>query len=122
MALNMLYKYSENLTRSWPVPDPTLSGDPRLVAGVPCVALTSRGDSAAPAIGGVGNPPTEATVATDGTFILAVTGATTSTAKGTVVYITPANALTLTESTNTRFGVVDGRVLSASSVPVKVGA
>lgn len=139
MALNMLYKYSSAKTQTWPVPSGTVAGQPVVsITNEPGVALTSRGDArltvgAAPGTvitepgGGVGNITTEATVARDGTFILPVTGVTSSTPKNTQVYaIVSAGAvtsLTLTVGSNPLFGKVVSALgqASASAVAVEVG-
>ena len=119
MALNMLYKYSENKTRELTVPSGVLSGQPVQVGNIVGFALTTRGDAAT---GGIGNRDTGATVATDGTFIYAVTGVVGGTTQGTPVYITSGRTLTRTASGNTIFGVVDGVNNTAASTAVKVGA
>ncbi len=68
-------------------------------------------------------------VDTDGSWEFAVTGVTGSTKNGTIVYAVVAagkiTSLTLTASTNTRFGTVncpEGYTPSASKCVVKVGA
>lgn len=65
-------------------------------------------------------------VALDGTFSFpAVTGATTATPQGAVVYVEPDGDLTLTESTNVRVGVVNYTAnypKAAGKLPVKIGA
>lgn len=64
-------------------------------------------------------------VALDGTWEFAsITGVTTSTAQGTVIYITGAGALTTTSSGNTRFGVVNypaSATKAAGVAPVAIG-
>lgn len=75
--------------------------------------------------GGVGNLPGSASFAFDGTFEFAVAGATTSTVSGVQVYITTTGALTLTEGTNTAFGVTDyprDYAKVAGRAPVRIGA
>lgn len=119
MALNMLYKYSENKTRELTVPSGVVSGEPVQVGNIVGFALTTRGDAAT---GGIGNREDGATVATDGTFIYPVTGVTGATTQGTPVYITTGRTLTLTVGTNVLFGVVDGVNNTAASTAVKVGA
>lgn len=137
MARNRIYAENEKNNRSRPVPTGTKAGAPLLVETRPAVALTNRGDVPAESIainggtpyvimgGGVGNAPDAASVAFDGTFLFPVTGATAgTTADGTAVYITTANALTLTEGTNTLYGVVDkpiGWHAIAGSLPVRIG-
>ena len=79
--------------------------------------------------GGVGLDALECSVAVDGTYEFAVAGATSGTANGTIVYAVVATgritSLTLTASTNVRFGVVNNPqdyVGSASKICVKIGA
>jgi hypothetical protein len=139
MALNMLYKYSATKTQTWPVPSGTVAGQPVVsITNEPGVALTSRGDarltvgsSTGTQItepgGGVGNIATEATVARDGTFILAVTGVTSATPKNTQVYAVVSGgavtSLTTTVGSNPLFGKVVSALgqASASAVAVEVG-
>lgn len=134
MALNRIYKENERNNRARVVPEGTKSGDPLLVEDRPCVALTDRGDGeqtftgggveiTVPS-GGVGLGDTEASLAFDGTFEFEVTGATTATAQGAVVYMTGAGALTMTEGSNTRFGTVDypiGYFKADGRLPVRIG-
>ena len=56
--------------------------------------------------GGESLQDTEATVAFTGTIAGPVVGATSSTAQGTLVYLTSSKTLTLTAGSNTKFGVV----------------
>ena len=136
MAVNQIYAPTPSKIRSRAVPSGTLAGVPLLIDTVPAFTLTARADATRTdtlsdgtaityKIGGVGSPAGEATVAFDGTFEYAVTGATTSTASGVAVYITSGGALTLTASTNTLFGVTDyptSYVKEAGRAPVKIGA
>ena len=145
MANNMHKKYTESLVREWPVPAGTQSGAAVIhpVSGEIGVTLTARGDSTRPAgipgvtggtipNGGVGNKPTAATVAVDGTWRFAVTGAAngetvagTGTPEGTTVYAVVAagvvTSLTLTAGGNTAFGVIDDGAIVAGVAPVKIG-
>src|SRR5690625_1339331 len=88
MAVNMFKKYTESLTREWEVPEGTRSGDYVVNAesGQVGVALTDRGDATGPAnipgvtggtvpTGGVGNKPTGAVVAVDGSWRFTIDGA-----------------------------------------------
>lgn len=118
MALNRIFAGNEKNNRVRVVPSGTKSGDPLLSNSRPAVAITDRGDatksftlggitlSGIPS-GGVGLADDEASLAFDGTYEFAVTGATTSTAQDAVVYITSGGALTTTASGNTRYGTVD---------------
>lgn len=79
--------------------------------------------------GGASLPALRCSVDTDGSWEFAVTGVTGATTNGTIVYAVVAagkiTSLTLTASTNTRFGTVnnpEGYVPSASKCVVKVGA
>jgi hypothetical protein len=64
-------------------------------------------------------------VALDGTWEFAsITGVTSSTAQGTVIYITGGGALTTTATDNTRFGVVNYPATyskAAGVAPVQIG-
>lgn len=137
MALNRIFKENERNNRARVVPSGTVSGDPLLIESRPAVALTDRGNATkvftesgtglsvtAPS-GGVGLDSDEASLAFDGTFRFEVTGATDGDeAQGTVVYITAANALTLTAGGNTRYGTVDkpkGWFDIAGELPVRIG-
>lgn len=82
--------------------------------------------------GGVGLDALQCSVATDGTYEFPVTGATSSTPRGTQVYAIMGTAgdagkvtgLTLTKGSNKLFGVVNppqGYVVSAAKCPVKIG-
>lgn len=137
MALNRIFKENDRDNRVRVVAAGVKAGTPLLADGKPAVALTNRGDVAAETIainggtpiviarGGVGLADDEATVAFNGTFLFPVTGATAGdTANGVAVYITSAGALTLTEGTNTRYGVVDRPIdwtNVAGSLPVRIG-
>lgn len=134
MALNRIFKENERDNRARVVPSGTKSGDPVLIGARPAVALTDRGDATKTVTlggtsitlpsGGVGLADDEASLAFNGTFEFEVTGATTSTAQDSVVYITSAGALTTTATSNTRYGTVDypkGYFKRAGILPVRVG-
>lgn len=135
MALNRIYKETERNNRARTVPDGTRSGDPLLIDTRPAVAITDEGGATKSFTlggltvsgldsGGVGLKDNEASLAFDGTFEFAVTGATTSTAQGVVVYITSGNTLTTTAGSNTRYGVTDypvGYFKRNGYAPVRVG-
>lgn len=137
MALNRIFKETERKNRARVAPVGTTSGSPRLIDERPAVAITDRGDAtksftiegSAIAVsgfpsGGVGLAPDQASFAFDGTWEFAVAGATTTTGQGVEVYITAANALTLTEGTNTLFGHTDypvGYFKRAGFAPVRIG-
>lgn len=79
--------------------------------------------------GGVGLPALRCSVAVDGSWEFAVTGVTGATKNGDIVYAVVSSGqiteLTLTASTNVRFGTVNnpqGYTPSASKCLVKVGA
>ena len=148
MATNMIYRYDGEKTReralstaTVPTAAPTTiqPGVPIVFGDGPAVSLTASGNSTVTETtnlpnginsinfdnGGVGNLEGSASFAFDGTWEFAVTGATTSTASGVAVYITPAGVLTLTESTNTAFGVTDyprDFAKVAGRAAVKIGA
>lgn len=124
----------------WPVTSEVAVGTALLNGDRAGVAYTASGGatssetiagmtiSGVPA-GGVGLDALQVSVATDGTYEFAVTGATTATANGTKVYAVVASGkitgLTLTEGTNTLFGVVNNPqdyVASAAGIAcVKIG-
>lgn len=135
-AKNRVHKVSDI---SVPASQTTIQpGVPCIVAGRPAVSLTASGNgtktianpvpgvtSLTYANGGAGLEADEASFAHDGTYEFAVTGATTSTADGTAVYITSAGALTLTSTSNTAFGKVDlpkDYRKKAGRAPVAIGA
>lgn len=149
MARNMVYKYTERLVRERALstavapaaPTSLQSGVPVLLPDGPAVSLTASGNATKTVSGagnlpagvtsltyengGVGNLAGSASFAFDGTFEFAVTGATTSTADGVPVYITTTGGLTLTEGTNTAFGVTDyprDYAKVAGRAPVRIGA
>jgi hypothetical protein len=132
MALNIVIAPSPDKIREYPVPATTVAGTPLIVAGKPAVTLTARGDVTGSVstgsgtltrpIGGIGNKSDSATVAFDGVALFPVVGATSATVKGTAVYITSAGALTLTEATNTPYGVVYDPNPSAAATAVEIGA
>lgn len=121
MALNKIFQSTEKDHRERIVPVGTLPGTPLIVNSRPAVALTARGDATRtdtaglPAgltsitykVGGASNLPDRASVAFDGTWEFAVTGATTSTTSDTEVFITSGGVLTLTSTGNTHFGWTD---------------
>jgi hypothetical protein len=148
MSENMIFKYEEKNTRVRTLAATTLSGSPLLDPddARPAVALTNSGDATKTVTtadipigggvttltypnGGVGLIGKETTLAYDGTWEFDVvssgtTPAPTSTANGTQVYITSANALTLASSGNTAYGKVDypteyNKV--AGKLPVRIG-
>ena len=144
MATNMYKKYTESLVREWPVPADTQAGEivQNAVSDEVGVTLTARGDSTRAAgipgvtggtvpNGGVGNKPNCATVAVDGSWLFEVTGVADGdtsaasgggTANGTIVYLTGAGALTLTEGSNVAVAVIDDGVIVDGVAPIKIGA
>jgi hypothetical protein len=136
MATNMIFRYDSKQTRERPVPAGVQAGEPVLIGTRPAVTLTARGDSTVTKLlpggytqtgpnGGAGNDPDKASVAFDGTWEFAVTGATTTTANEVAVFITSARALTLTATGNTAFGFTDypkDYAKTAGVAPVRIGA
>ena len=148
MAKNMVYRYDGEKTReralatvSVPTAAPTTiqTGIPVIFGDGAAVSLTASGNSTVTETvnlpngissvnfdnGGVGNLEGSASFAFDGTWEFAVVGATTSTASGVAVYMTPTGGLTLTESTNTAFGFTDyprDFAKVAGRAAVKIGA
>lgn len=138
MSTNVVFAPDGRNNRARVVPSGTKSGDPLLVDGRPAVALTDRGDgyravSPLPvgykglevASGGASLKSDQATVAFDGSYLVPVTGATTTTGNDVKVYITSAGALTLTAGSNTEFGKTDypeGFFKEAGFAVVRIGA
>lgn len=134
MALNEVYYYSKEQVRERPVPTGTLPGAPLLINARPCVTITAAADatkvfgspdgsSRTIPLRAPGQTTGSATVAFDGTWEFAVTGATTSTAQDIAVYITSGNTLTLTSTGNTLFGYTDyptSYTKTAGRAPVRI--
>lgn len=136
MALNMVTHYTK--TEVWPVVDGTLSGAAVVSTAAagrqPGVALTSEGgatrsDTVGPytitsPAGGVGLLDNFATVAVDGSFRFAVTGASASTVVNTPVYAVLSSdtvaSLTLTASTNPPFGKIERYIGETGSTECSV--
>lgn len=126
MATNMTHKYSK--TEVWPVVTGTVSGAALVSTSasgrIPAVALTDRGDAERTETfgpyditypsGGIGLEAAQATVAIDGAFRFAVTGASSATVRNTPVYAVLSGdavaSLTLTASTNPPFGRIDRHI------------
>ena len=118
MALNKIFVETKEKNREAPVPAGTQAGVPLLIGSKPAVTLTaeptatkqttlSDGTVITSKVGGVGNQAGYASVAFDGTFEFAVTGALTTTASLVEVFITSGDVLTLTSSGNTHYGWTD---------------
>lgn len=138
MALNKIFQSTEKDHRERIVPSGTLPGTPLLINGRPVVALTARGDatrtdttslpggltSITYKVGGASNLADRASVAYDGTWEFAVTGATTSTLSDVEVFITSGGVLTLTSTSNTHYGWTDyprDYRKEAGRAPVRIG-
>jgi hypothetical protein len=138
MALNKIFQSTQALHRERPVPADTQPGTPLLSGARPAVTLTAAGGSTKTQTdglpsgitsityenGGASNLEDHATLAFDGTFEFAVTGATTSTLSDVAVYITSGGSLTLTASGNTLYGYTDyprDYRKEAGRAPVKIG-
>lgn len=145
MSTNMYKKYTESLTREWPVASGTLAGVVVLhpVSAQVGVTLTARGDAtesitlpngitiAAYPVGGIGNKPGSATVAVDGSWLLPVTGVTPGdtnaatgggTPSGTEVYRnSTTGALSLTASGGSSIGRIDDGLIVGTTTPVLIG-
>lgn len=135
------FSSTDALREIWPVASEVAVGTALLNGTRAGVAYANSGGhtrtdavSAAPASisgipdGGVGLSALEASVATDGTYEFAVTGADGTTANGTAVYAVVASgkitSLTLTSTSNTLWGVINNPkdyVGSASKSCVKIG-
>jgi len=137
MANNVVFSDIESLREVWTVAAEVAAGTPLVNGTKAGVALTDSGGrtrshamgpyttSGIPS-GGVGLAALEVSVATTGTFeFTGVTGVTTGTAQGALIYITSAGALTTTASGNTLFGRVNypkDYTKAAEKAPVKIGA
>lgn len=141
MAKNLVYKNDNKQNRVETLAATHGPGEPVVsLSGAPAVTVTGSGDyvkseiipgvgtlSGVPA-GGVGLEGKQVTLAFSGTWEFPtadITGVTASTANGTKVYITSANALTGTASGNTLFGTVDYPVdydKARGFTPIKIGA
>lgn len=141
MATNMIFKYTEGYERALAdatapsAPTSILSGVPVLFGTRSAVSITASpnatrtetlpdGSSITYGIGGVGNKAGHASFAFDGSWDLPVTGATTSTKNDVPVYITTTGTLTLTEGTNTLFGITNyprDYVKAAGRAVVQIG-
>ena len=110
MATNKVFQENTKNNRARVVPAGTKAGDVINVSGRLAVALTDRGDATktTPISGGVSLTlpsggfslkPNEASLAFDGTWLLPVTGATTTTGNDVPVYFNAGN-LQLTASGN----------------------
>jgi hypothetical protein len=148
MATNVFRTYTPGTTEEWEVPASTLAGEVVInnTDSRVGVTLTARGDATTSLtlpngqiisnypVGGVGNKPDTAVVATDGDFLFEVTGVTagetvgsaqTGTPQGTAVYAVVAagavTSLTLTSTSNTKIGVIaDGNIIGTLA-PVSIG-
>lgn len=140
MALNVIFSDIESERRVEVVGNNVAPGSPRRLSGRSVVTLTGSGDwtngltstgntvinkllDVGVANGGIGLRADEATVTPTGTYAFDVTGASVATARGTLVYITAGNVLTLTSSGNTLFGKVEffrGKT-SATDTAVTIG-
>ena len=140
MALNMILADIESERRARPVGNDVAPGTPIISGGRPAVTVTGSRDYDGNAVsitgggetivlaggrGGESLPDDDyATVAFSGTWAFDVAGASVSTEPGTVVYLASNGTLTLTEGSNTAFGVVEffrGEA-SATDTAVTIGA
>lgn len=137
MALNLVYRNTDSQNRVEDLGKTLAPGLPAVSkAGLSVVTVTGSGDytvsetgfggvtiSGIPA-GGVGLRGQEVTLAFDGTWEFAVTGATAATAQGTEVFITDAtNVLSLTGTVS--YGYVDWSTdydRTRGLTPVRIGA
>ena len=141
MAKNLVYRNDNKKNRVEVLAATYAPGVPVVsLSGAPAVTVTGSGDYVKSevipgvgtlsgiAAGGVGLEGKEVTLAFDGTWEFPtsdITGATASTANGTKVYITSANALTTTASGNTFYGTVDRPKdydNTRGFTPIKIGA
>lgn len=134
-----VFASTEGLRETWKVTAEVASGTALLNGTKAGVAYTASGGKTAsktvgpytvsgPA-GGAGLEALEVSVATDGTWEFPVTGASSSTAQGTLVYAVVSSglitSLTLTSTSDTLYGRVNlpaGKVADSAATPVKIGA
>lgn len=140
MALNKIFASTQRLHRERPVPANTQPGTPLIVGGRPVVTLTAAGDATKTQTtglpagltsityenGGVSNLADHASVAYDGTFEFAVTGALTTTESDVEVFLINDGTLSLTNSgDDTHYGWTDyprDYRKVAGRAPVRIGA
>ena len=136
MATNEVFHYSETGTEVWTFASELASGQFVIQNGTPAVTLTATGGYTVSTTvgpltisgiqrGGASLLPKQATVATDGTWDLKVTGAVAgSVVQNTPVYAASDGSLTLTATNNTKVGKVNppqGYVFHDTTLPVKIG-
>ena len=141
MATNLVYKNDNKQNRKVTLAATYGPGVPVIAKGSPAVTVTGSGDYtksevipgvgtlSGVAAGGVGLAGKEVSVAFSGTWefpVSDITGLATVAAAtdGGAIYITSANALTTTEGTNLKFGVVDfpkDYDKSRGLVPIRIG-
>lgn len=137
MALNLVYRNTDSQNRVEDLGKTLAPGLPAVSkAGLSVVTVTGSGDYTVSETGfggvtisgiqagGVGLRGQEVTLAFDGTWEFAVTGATAATAQGTEVFITDAtNVLSLTGTVS--YGYVDWSTdydRTRGLTPVRIGA
>ena len=141
MATNLVFKNDNKQNRVVTLAATYGPGVPVIANGSPAVTVTGSGDYtksevipgvgtlSGVAAGGVGLAGKEVSVAFSGTWefpVSDITGLATVAAAtdGGAIYITSANALTTTEGTNLKFGVVDfpkDYDKSRGLVPIRIG-
>lgn len=123
MALNVIFSDIRSERRVVPVGNNVAPGTPLILGGRPAITITGSRDYAGNAItvngngesiviaGGRGGEslPTDdsGTVTFTGTYTFPVAGATAATEYGTPVYIEADGDLTLTDTGNTKYGIVE---------------
>lgn len=122
MSYNSIFASTQAYHREVPVTAGTQPGVPLLVGKRPAITITAAGGatktqttglpvgitSVTWSNGGIGNATDSATVAFDGTWELAVTGALTTTLSDVeVFYVAADGSLTLTAGTNAHYGWTD---------------
>jgi hypothetical protein len=140
MATNQIFAPTPELIRDRAVAANTQPGTPVLVGARPAVTITASGGayrvqttglptnitSLTYLNGGVGNATDHASVAFDGTWNLAVTGATTTTANDVEIFrVTADGTLTVTSGSTTHFGWTDypvGYAKENGRAAVRIGA
>lgn len=141
MAINKVFAEDTRVNFAYTVPKGTESGDAVLVGAdedIPGVAITSRGDAEDTVewtglgitvtypSGGQSLAMDQATVATTGTWDLAVDGADDATGQGVPVYIADGKLSLTNSGTDIQFGITnypaEGYARTDGVAPVRIGA
>jgi len=119
VALNRVREHATRLRL--PVPDGTESGDPLVIGGLPCVAVTDKNEDA----GDMGDADDGcASVQTDGSWAFPVKGeddnSNQAIAVGDIVYIDSDGEMNVDAVNGDRFGYALGVVESGATTEIEV--